>query len=490
MKRRIFPSSLPLLLLLFPVGHAEAGEPVRGRVVCDGRGVSGVVVTDGGHFTRTDRHGAYELPCAEEAMHVYLSIPSGYTVPVVESVPMFWVRVDTLAVRDHVDFTLLREPDRGRRHRFVALGDPQVRNLRELSQLDSLLASLKAAVERMPAGSSVPVLVAGDVVFNRPKMHLPSKRSFAALGQPVFYAIGNHDHGPIRDSEAPDNEEPSTRQFRRYYGPTHYSFNRGRVHYIVLDNIRFRGGKRDAYDIGFGAEQLAWVERDLSYVPKNRAVVVLVHSPLQSRQFPDPAHYGDTPALLALLEGYANVQIVSGHTHTNSVATPSRRMTEHTVGAACGGFWEGPFCMDGTPLGYKLFEVRGRRFRWRYVAAGDAERLFSVYPPDTLRCEASRPAGELLVNVWDWDPQWRVEYSEDGGRTFRPMERCLYDDQRALDPAVCARFGTAGNPRIPARPWIKAAVTDHVFRGTPHSARGVVRVVSRFGETRTQEVAL
>ncbi len=42
------------------------------------------------------------------------------------------------------------------------------------------------------------------------------------------------------------------------------------------------------------------------------------------------------------------------------------------------------------------------------------ERLFSVYPPDTSRCGASRPASELLVNVWDWDPQWRVEYSEDG----------------------------------------------------------------------------
>ena len=334
------------------------------------------------------------------------------------------------------------------------------------------------------------MLVAGDIVFNRPKMHLPSKKSFAALGRPVFYAIGNHDHGPIRDSETPANEEPATRRFREHYGPTYYSFNRGRVHYIVLDNIRFRGGKRDAYDIGFGEEQLAWVERDLSYVPKKRAVVVLVHAPLQSRQFPDPEHYGDSSALLALLDGYARVQIISGHTHCNSVATPSRRVTEHTVGAACGGFWEGPVCLDGTPLGYKLFEVRGRRFRWRYVAAAAPERLFSVYPPDTSRCGASRPASELLVNVWDWDPQWRVEYSEDGGRTFRPMKRCGYDDPRALDPVACEYFGTAGSPRIAARPWIKARVTDHLFRCTPRSERVTIRVVSRFGETRTQQVDL
>ena len=83
-----------------------------------------------------------------------------------------------------------------------------------------------------------------------------------------------------------------------------------------------------------------------------------------------------------------------------------------------------------------------------------------------------------------------MEYSEDGGRTFRPMEQCRFDDPRALDPAACACFGTAGHPRIPARPWIKAVVTDHLFRCTPGSERVVIRVVSRFGETRTQEVAL
>lgn len=480
---------MSFVLLLF-AEHAMAKEPVCGRVLCGGRGVPGVVVTDGERFTQTDSHGAYRLVCGENAMHVYISVPAGYTVPVAESVPMFWIRVDTLAVREGIDFTLLREPDKGRRHRFVAMGDPQVRNRRELSQLDSLLAALKRTVAQLPASSEIPVLVAGDIVFNRPKMHLPSKKSFAALGRPVFYAIGNHDHGPIRDSETPANEEPATRRFREHYGPTYYSFNRGRVHYIVLDNIRFRGGKRDAYDIGFGEEQLAWVERDLSYVPKKRAVVVLVHAPLQSRQFPDPEHYGDSSALLALLDGYARVQIISGHTHCNSVATPSRRVTEHTVGAACGGFWEGPVCLDGTPLGYKLFEVRGRRFRWRYVAAAAPERLFSVYPPDTSRCGASRPASELLVNVWDWDPQWRVEYSEDGGRTFRPMKRCGYDDLRALDPVACEYFGTAGSPRIAARPWIKARVTDHLFRCTLRSKRVTIRVVSRFGETRTQQVDL
>lgn len=88
---------MSFVLLLF-AEHAMAKEPVCGRVLCGGRGVPGVVVTDGERFTQTDSHGAYRLVCGENAMHVYISVPAGYTVPVAESVPMFWIRVDTLAV--------------------------------------------------------------------------------------------------------------------------------------------------------------------------------------------------------------------------------------------------------------------------------------------------------------------------------------------------------------------------------------------------------
>lgn len=335
------------------------------------------------------------------------------------------------------------------------------------------------------------MLVAGDIVFNRPKMHLPSKKSFAVLGRPVFYAIGNHDHGPIRDSETPANEEPATRRFREHYGPTYYSFNRGRVHYIVLDNIRFRGGKRDAYDIGFGEEQARMGRARPLLRPEKRAVVVLVHAPLQSRQFPDPEHYGDSSALLALLDGYARVQIISGHTHCNSVATPSRRVTEHTVVSL-------PAAVSGR--GRSVWTaLRSDTNSSRCGDAGSAgatspqphPNVFSAFIRPIRRDAGLRaPHRSLLVNVWDWDPQWRVEYSEDGGRTFRPMKRCGYDDPRALDPVACEYFGTAGSPRIAARPWIKARVTDHLFRCTPRSERVTIRVVSRFGETRTQQVDL
>lgn len=207
-----------------------AKEPVCGRVLCGGRGVPGVVVTDGERFTQTDSHGAYRLVCGENAMHVYISVPAGYTVPVAESVPMFWIRVDTLAVREGIDFTLLREPDKGRRHRFVAMEDPQVRNRRELSQLDSLLAALKRTPWRnFPASSR------NSGACRRRYRFQPSEDA-PAEARRVLRLLAGRSSTPsatmttARSATAnPCQRGAATRRFREHYGPTYYSFNRGRV---------------------------------------------------------------------------------------------------------------------------------------------------------------------------------------------------------------------------------------------------------------------
>lgn len=51
---------------------------------------------------------------------------------------------------------------------------------------------------------------------------------------PFFYVIGNHD----LDLNVRSNEHART-TYKSYYGPTYYSFNRGNVHYVVLDDIFF-----------------------------------------------------------------------------------------------------------------------------------------------------------------------------------------------------------------------------------------------------------
>ena len=80
---------------LLAVLTAGAGERVRrGTVRCEGRGVEGVVVTDGTHCVRTDARGRFALPRTEDARFVYLSTPAGYDSPVEEHVVRFFLPVD------------------------------------------------------------------------------------------------------------------------------------------------------------------------------------------------------------------------------------------------------------------------------------------------------------------------------------------------------------------------------------------------------------
>lgn len=457
----------------------------EGHVRCNGHGIAGVVVTDGKNLTRTDETGKFSLPYNSSATHVYISSPAGYTVLVEKSVPMFWVDLKKVEDRKNIEFMLNKMNVPDNRHFFIAVGDPQVRNRKELELLKPILSKMTANIT---AGRMDPVhlMVAGDIVFDTPDMYEASKEYFSTVEQPVYYTIGNHDHLKTPTASVL-NDKASESIYIRHYGPTYYSFNRGKVHYIVLDNILFEGGPDAKYSTDFTQEQLDWVKKDLSYVSKDKALVVMFHAPSMTRY---QASYGNSVDLHKLLAGYTSVHLISGHTHYNSVMDNRNGIIEHTVGAACGGFWEGPVCLDGTRLGYKVFEVNGTDIQWEYHDYTDSQTQFSVFKPGEARPVLAPPSNELLVNVWDWDEEWKVAYSEDGGKTFKTMAR--YNEQnRVYDPVALEYFGIKGDNTVPGRTWIGASKTDHIFTVIP--SKGVqkiqIKVESRF-KTYIQEVDL
>ncbi|WEK35513.1 MAG: calcineurin-like phosphoesterase C-terminal domain-containing protein [Candidatus Pseudobacter hemicellulosilyticus] len=471
-------------------GDNPGGEPpvveisFQGKVTDGATGIAGVVVTDGKNFAQTQADGTYTLSYRKEATHIYISSPSGYEVPVENSVPMFWKKLTTVVDIKKIDFTIKKMSVDDQKHYILAVGDPQVRNNAELALLKPILAELKQTVasrNMQPAH----VMVAGDVVFDTYNMHDNSKKHFSELGLPVYYAIGNHDHVQTT-VQSPLNDLTADSNYIRHYGPTYYSFNKGQVHYIVLDNIRYEGGPNTKYDVYFSQDQLNWVAQDLKYVPKTKALVVMFHSPSITRF---SSSYGNSADLHKLLMGYANIQLISGHTHYNSVYADNN-LIEHNVGAVCGGFWEGPVALDGTNLGYKIFEVNGTSFKWEYHDYKDPEAQFSVFVPEPVRPPLLPAGQELLVNVWDWDIAWTVAYSEDNGITFKNMNR--YNEQnRVYDVAAYNTLGAKGEGKIVGRSWIGANTTDHVFSAIPGTGvkKVIIKVVSRF-KTYTKEVNL
>lgn len=476
-------------------GNGGTSRVPKGKVTCNGQGIAGVVVTDGTYFALTDDDGSYSLPLNPKAVHIYISSPAGYSVPVENGVAMFWTRLDAIEDKGAIDFRLTATGD-DTRHRFVAVGDPQIRNNNTEKRLqDDKLTQLAADIRALGETLPVHVMVAGDVAFNNMTVYPDSRASFAKLGQPVYYAIGNHDHKPTGNTDVSYSyDKTADADFISHYGPTCYSFNRGKVHYVVFDNIYFKGGSDGAkYDIYVTPEQLKWIEKDLSYVSKEHAVVLMAHSPTQTRRAPNPSSYGNSDRVHALVSDFKAVQIVTGHTHYNTVVDANNTI-EHVVGALCGGFWEGPVCLDGTVLGYKIFEVDGTDFKWEYTPAEPEykEKTFTWF----TRATSTKPLSNvsLCINVWDWDTKWKVEYSTDNGASWKGMTRSDFASSGSYDPTAHTLFGTSSDDGLPsaARQWINAGTTDHLFTCTVASDQQQVKVrtTDRFGKTCTQDIPL
>ena len=217
------------------------------------------------------------------------------------------------------------------------------------------------------------------------------------------------------------------------YGPAWYSFNVGKVHYIVLNDNSYVG--RDYFYIGLLDErQLRWLENDLSYVPAGSTVVLALHIPTTLGQDDrDAFQYGsigdnlaNKPALYAMLAPYKTL-ILSGHMHTSDFQKISHNITEINVAGLCGAWWCGEVCIDGSPAGFKIIDMDGEKAEWIYKGCGhplDYQMKVYVDNPDY--------PGQIVANVWDYDPMWKVEYFENGVKVC-DMERFKAQDPLAAE---------------------------------------------------------
>lgn len=467
-------------------GGGTTTDLVKGTVKSSGVGLAGVVVTDGKNFTTTDKDGNYSFDAEKSATHIYISSPSGYMVSVDKSVPKFYVALTPSIRNKSIDFELDKISGSDQKHYFIAVGDPQVRNENELKLLKPILEYMKSDIQAS-SFSPVHLMVTGDIVFDTPNMHDLSKQYFSIVDKPAYYCIGNHDHIQRKDAPASEAYDPiSEKTYIEHYGPTYYSFNRGQAHYIIIDNILYKGGPNTEYTAYITQNQLDWVKKDLEFISKDKIIILMTHSPTKSRY---QSSYGNSKALHALLEGYKDVHIITGHTHYNSVMADHTNITDHIIGAACGGWWEGPVCPDGTLLGYKIFEIDGTKVKWKYRAYEEPTKQFSIFKPGERQSPLIRPSNELLVNVWDWDINWKVYWSENNG-TFNEMTRMA---SRTYDPTSFLFFGAEGDTAFPpTRTWIGASRTDHIFVGVPAATttKVTIKAINPFGEEFIEDITL
>lgn len=473
----LLAAGLPRDLVGRVVHRAPTGGPlrVRGRVTGGAKALARVAVTDGRTVVTTDAAGRFELLTTSDRRWVSVSIPSGYRLPVQQNgtVRHFAPLAADARGEQTVDFAL--EPLAGgdERHAFLLCCDPQTQNAFEMERLHR--ETVPDIVKTRQALGDVALfgVGCGDLMFDDLSLYPEYERAIRTTGVPFFSVVGNHD---LDQSERTD--EASTTTFERHFGPAWYSFNRGRVHYVVMDDVFWYG---DGYLGYLAAEQLAWLQQDLALVERGATVIAFIHIPAASTaaaRTNDAASakvdmVNNRAALYRLLEPF-KAHILSGHTHENEHVFASH-VHEHVGGTVCGAWWSGDICHDGTPNGYSVYEIAGDEVKWRYQATGLAADLqMRVYPAGS---DPSAP-GDLVANIWDWDPEWTVTWYEGADR------RGLMSQRRSFDPlSVQLHKG----PDKPARrTWVEPMPTDHLFFAATAGAKNVrIEARDRFGRLRS-----
>ena len=387
--------------------------------------IAGVVVTDGYTVTATDAEGKYSFNRHEEAAYVYYSIPAEYRVPLRQGHPCFYKKLTDDKVYDFV-----LQPLKGgaeKEFRLIMVADPQCQNLRHVYRFHSETApDLRKTAKK--SKSPCYAVSLGDIVYSEGPRNanylmpmIKEEMRAENIGMPMFQTIGNHDcdYEPVATGKR--NSTPTVRlqrMFEATFGPIDYSWNRGNVHIVSMNDIVYDDiNNFKKYHGDFTDKQVEWLRKDLSYVSKDKMVVFCVHIPLE--------HMRKSPrvqAVLKMLSEYAECKIMSGHTHYTRRYTHKNGIHEYILGAASGCWWWSRNNGDGTPNGYGIFDIKdGRLADHRYKGTGfDIDYQLRLYRGNaTFGGKHEQPtlpfgADKILANVWFADKDWKVELYEDG----------------------------------------------------------------------------
>jgi len=124
-----------------------------------------------------------------------------------------------------------------------------------------------------------------------------------------FQTIGNHDHLNELNSSVATTYWKSIENFQNTFGPQNYSFDRGDVHIVCMDNVlhgeKAEGGRTEEFACGFYDWQYEWLKQDLAYVPKDKMVILCAHIPFRNGGAGDHSKSRYHTETLNLLAGFA-----------------------------------------------------------------------------------------------------------------------------------------------------------------------------------------
>lgn len=391
--------------LLIGSATAACARDINGTVTTGKRPMAEVIVTDGLHFTVTDKNGRYKLDAPDDAKFVYLLTPRGYVADFSSGTPQFYKSLQQGTSR--YDFELYKMDGDASKTVMIAATDPQLDTDHDTRRLFAeTLPDMRQLLAKYP-GRQKAGFMAGDLTWDVYKNIADVKRFAHETGIPFYPVIGNHDYDKYM---VPAEGADYAHRYEDDFGPTYYAFQFGDTYYVVLNDIKYTGNKRYTLSLEQG-HQMAWVAELLNVVlQQDNNVSIVMHAPLR---LDDGSGFieGGKRLVDMLLAKPFRAAVFTGHTHLNAVWNLGNGIYEYNTGAMCGYWWTSDVAGDGTPNGYRVITADGQQWQQFYKATNhDASYQFEVYPVGTI---ADRPDA-VCCKVWNWDDRWTVRYSEDG----------------------------------------------------------------------------
>ena len=471
------------------------GSTVYGRVQ-DKRGmpIANVVVSDGVQSVMTDVNGEYYMKSnMATTRFVYISIPADYEMPLREQRPQFFRRVPRYSAAVRADFELTERANKSDNFVLAMVGDPQTRGLKTDKAVERFRDIIVADINKYAEATDKDVYAIhlGDIVYNYMTSYDHYLDASAKATVPMINVIGNHDV----DQQTLFDSKLGTPYFESYVAPQNYSFNIGKMHFVVVNDIIYdRQNVKQKYKSGLSDETIAWLESDLKYVPTSTTVVVCSHSPLMKRRERFCEQNVNYKRYSELLSKYDNVYAWAGHTHQNYeydyAKAPAKYAALKNVKSIIAGRCIGQIRLNrelntcGTPNGYMVAEVKGDKMEWYYKTVGkDRSYQMRVYTPTTTNSEY------LKVNIWNYsaDTWSAIEWWENGQKVAE-MEHAKGE----FDPDYLKIYAEHQQQKLGAkeREYSKPVKTPYLFRVKPSAGvtSGEIRVTDHFGVTYTEKV--
>lgn len=449
----------------------------------------GVVVTDGTQCVKTDAKGRFAMTTdLEKARFVYLSLPDGSSVATRDGIPQFYQRIPRHAKAVEARFVLERQAPADR-YTVLMIADPQVRPFGVDNSMETWHERVAPDAEAFRASRTEPVycINLGDLVYNFMNAWDDYMDGAALIQCPTFNVIGNHDYDQANLFET----ELGDVYYESYVGPTHYSFDLGKIHYLVFNDILYdRPTPSSKYYYGLDDNTLAWLKADLASVPKDRIIMTCSHNNPFKTPNKSPhgshnvysLHYND---YLSLLSQYKAVYAWNGHNHENFYYNYAGKDTKHGAPniqcisvARCTGALRlnRELGQKGEPQGYMVLEVTGDSLSWYYKGVGTGkETQMRAYSPERTG------DGTVKVNIWNWSEGWSTPEWYENGVKVADMA-----STPGVDPDYYDLFETVTSKTT--RKYCTPSKEAFLFTVTPSSGAtgGEIRVRDMFGNVFTE----